>query len=354
MRARRHLTAGLWLGLLGGLAMPELLGQEGEGLVALATPPSGVRILGVETDGEGKSNEAGLGDRIILAVDGLPQLLARVGGECEQLYLFLDGLPLADTHPESCNPERGWVRYHLLRSDASDAAWHTLLGSPTGLTRRIPVGLGSSNDFALVTLPDGLQLRIFHRAELWLFGALLVGALAIFIRLSRSTELLRSSSADGLNASPTAPYSLARVQAAFWFFLVLSAYVFLWMVTEELDTITDSVLALIGIGSGTALGAAMIDSNGSPSRAVSSGFWNDLLEGPSGLAFHRFQMVVWTLLLGLIFVLAVYRSLAMPEFSATLLGLLGISSGTYLGFKFPERDAAQKAVGEPPAGPAQL
>jgi hypothetical protein len=27
----------------------------------------------------------------------------------------------------------------------------------------------------------------------------------------------------------------------------------------------------------------------------------------------------------------------MPEFSTTLLALMGISSGTYLGFKIPER-----------------
>src|SRR6185295_10068990 len=56
------------------------------------------------------------------------------------------------------------------------------------------------------------------------------------------------------------PYSLSRFQMGFWFFLVIAGYVFAWVVTGELDTITDSILALIGIGAGTALGAAMIDS----------------------------------------------------------------------------------------------
>jgi hypothetical protein len=36
---------------------------------------------------------------------------------------------------------------------------------------------------------------------------------------------------------------------------------------------------------------------------------------------------------------SVYKDLAMPEFSATLLGLMGLSSGTYLGFKVPEKKA---------------
>ena len=51
------------------------------------------------------------------------------------------------------------------------------------------------------------------------------------------------------------------------------------------------------------------------------------------ITFHRFQIVVWTLILGVVFVSEVLTKLAMPVFDATLLTLMGISSGTYLGFK---------------------
>ena len=51
------------------------------------------------------------------------------------------------------------------------------------------------------------------------------------------------------------------------------------------------------------------------------------------IAFHRFQIVVWTLILGVIFVSEVPTKLTMPSFDSTLLALMGISSGTYLGFK---------------------
>ena len=44
-------------------------------------------------------------------------------------------------------------------------------------------------------------------------------------------------------------------------------------------------------------------------------------------------MLAWTAILGLVFVYSVWERLAMPEFSATLLSLMGISAGTYLGFK---------------------
>jgi len=73
-----------------------------------------------------------------------------------------------------------------------------------------------------------------------------------------------------------------------------------------------------------------------PSAGASKGFLRDILSDSSGYSFHRFQIFAWTIVLGIIFVSSVYNNLTMPEFSTTLLGLMGISSGTYIGFKFPE------------------
>ncbi len=70
---------------------------------------------------------------------------------------------------------------------------------------------------------------------------------------------------------------------------------------------------------------------------VSQGFIDDLLTILHGYSFHRFQMFVWTIVLGFIFVHGVYNRLAMPAFSPTLLALLGISGLTYIGFKIPEK-----------------
>jgi hypothetical protein len=41
------------------------------------------------------------------------------------------------------------------------------------------------------------------------------------------------------------------------------------------------------------------------------------------------------LILRVIFIAPVYRTLEMPEFSGTLLALMGLSNGTYMGFKCP-------------------
>jgi hypothetical protein len=74
-----------------------------------------------------------------------------------------------------------------------------------------------------------------------------------------------------------------------------------------------------------------------PSRNRS---WHlDLLSDENGVSLHRLQMAVWSIALMAVFVRAVHTDLLMPEFDATLLGLMGISSGAYIGFKFPERVA---------------
>ena len=65
-------------------------------------------------------------------------------------------------------------------------------------------------------------------------------------------------------------------------------------------------------------------------------WWRDILSDENGLSFHRFQIVLWTIILGMIFIWTVANSFSMPEFEPTLLLLMGISSGTYLGFKFKE------------------
>lgn len=63
----------------------------------------------------------------------------------------------------------------------------------------------------------------------------------------------------------------------------------------------------------------------------------DILTDANGISFHRFQMLAWTIVLVSIFLNGVFRTLTMPPLNPTLLALMGISAGTYLGFKIPEK-----------------
>jgi hypothetical protein len=232
--------------------------------------------------------------------------------------------------------------------------------------------------------------------------------LGLFAWLARKTNLIREPGACPVPGK-LRPYNLGRTQMAFWFFLIYVSYLVIWLVTDALDTITPSLLGLMGISAGTALGEALIDSGKDTTKenqlqdmmaekqsleqtipsmqsqldsmnarttltpedmsnrdslnkqlldartrlglvtqqvqalspiaasGVSRGFISDILSDGNGYSFHRFQIFAWTIVLGIMFITSVYNRLTMPEFSATLLGLMGISSGTYIGFRFPEK-----------------
>ena len=93
---------------------------------------------------------------------------------------------------------------------------------------------GKDQQFYLTVIPP------FRSA----FGLIVIlGALIAFIALARYTHIIRDAAAprrpDGQR-----PYSLARGQMAFWFFLVIASYFFLWIVTGDMDTLNTSVLAI--------------------------------------------------------------------------------------------------------------
>jgi len=293
---------------------------------------------------------AGLDDRLSVHVQNFATLLANAHGDCRAIVLFIDGMAIEGLQPESCDKHSGHVRYRLQRTEKSDDAWHTLLGSPKHFYRQVSVSIGSDPQFSAGSRGE-FNLEIIPPHGLAIFSVISVLGVAFFFWMCIRTSLIRSGS--GTLDPNRRPYSLSLFQMAFWFFLVVAGYVFVWLITDELNTITASILALIGIGAATAMGATLIDtSKAAPMTAdVSQGFLKDVLSDREGISLHRFQMFVWTLVLGVIFIVSVYRSLEMPEFSATLLGLMGISSGTYLGFKVPEKTASDAPAGTTPPPP---
>jgi len=305
-----------------------------------------LKVTGVVSQDAAHPKRAALGKAVTLQVEGLASLVSPDSQvHCSNLILFLDEIAIPGSPPESCSPAEGTVRFLLERTDKSDRAWHFLLKEPTRVVRVISASVGPNEELAYPTTVRDLELEIIPKGKFFSFLAMLAIGLVVFVRLALKTALLRDPVPAPAGQLP--PYSLSRFQLGFWTLLVLAAYVFIWMVTAQLDTITGSVLVLLGIGSGTALGATLIDtgktapagSSPPPEPAtpvVSRGFLNDLLSDANGVSIYRFQLFAWTLILGVIFCASVYDGLQMPQFSTTLLGLMGLSSGTYLGFKVPE------------------
>ena len=297
-------------------------------------------------------NLAGLDDRISVHVQNFSTLLKQVNGNCANIVLFINGMAIKGLQPESCDNTNGHVRYLLRRTDDSDEVWHKLLGSPHHYGKPVSISLGADTQFPIRSSVTNFALEAVPRFWFLLFLAIAAVFIFLVVLLCRRTSIIRSGGA-GLPMHQR-PYSLSLFQMVFWFCLVIIAYVFVWMINDELDTITGSVLALIGIGAGTAIGAAMIDKSkieAAPEAAdvPSRGFVHDVLSDAGGISLHRFQMFIWTLVLGIIFIASVYKNLSMPEFSATLLGLMGISSGTYVGFKVQEKTATDAPAGSSPS-----
>ena len=391
--------------------------------------------LGYEDDKD-ERNKAGIRDIIIVKVKNLKKLVDlslcrdekgnKISGCTEQkIALFLEGRKIVAVEPEavSLNGNDGTIQYHLSRNAGkNDEAWADLLGNPDVgnenffYRKDTKVSVGLENEYAIAGAKPFNLIRI-REYRFWISSIFYLILLFLIIRLAVKSDLLRDigeqpdgsrdpqafgilqAFAFGKKDENRKPYSLARFQMAFWFLLVIGSFFYIYLITGALDIITTEILGLIGIGAGTALGAAAIDAGkretvnsdlntkqaekkrleeeiaaldskintsllpddldtlesdktkkeeklaqlngetenlGTSLRAKSEGFLKDILTDATGVSFHRFQMFVWTLVLGVIFIISVWTRLSMPEFGATLLALLGISAGTYLGFKIPE------------------
>jgi hypothetical protein len=113
--------------------------------------------------------------------------------------------------------------------------------------------------------------------------------------------------------------------------------------------IPTSMLGLLGISATTYVAAALVDRNdGTSTPPTSKGFWKDI-SGSSGVQLHRIQIIAWTVVLAFVFIVRIFTKLSIPDFNPTLLGLLGLSAGTYVGFKFPENQSPASTQTQPAA-----
>jgi hypothetical protein len=367
------------------------------------TPDASPRVIRAIGDVE-------LDDVIEINIENLEKWAEK--NDVTKLVPYINGRSIKGNYPEEIHLERGRIIYHLEIKPENKGTWIDLLGEPHALRTPVtlsvgPEGVGSAFD-SVHDSNNRISMTVISPVY-GLIALLIIGVtLVLLLWLVRNTNIIRE---PGVCPTPgkKRPYNLGRAQMAFWFFLIYASYVTIWLVTGALDTITTSLLALMGISAGTALGEAMIDNNKDTVKTnqtqdltaeklaveqsisetqtqldaanqlastdltdqsnrdalnrqltdsrtrlsqidqqlrtlsaqqpsmVSSGFLRDILSDSSGYSFHRFQIFAWTIVLGIIFLSSVYNSLSMPEFSTTLLGLMGLSAGTYIGFKFPEQ-----------------
>ena len=380
-----------------------------------------------------------LGDTIKVTFKNLNEWTSAAKVKASSIYLILNGHELKGLPPEE--PGDNSLNFKLSRitegANPNSATWTTLLTE----IRDEPKVLVSVRYGGPVPFPNEVPTNFDPFPQPW-SGIMLV--LLIFMAIGFGVIAYRS---DILRDSPAIAgirqaYSLARCQMAWWFFIVLGGYCYIWLALGNRDSLSDGVLILTGISAATGLSAIVIgntsadpakqqqaadqatnqaalqdrlatlstlidlgatdqgtadlkteksekitkknniqaDTSLSPEdrkatlealntrleqletaitaandtarlplqveqadktaqltaiarKGETQNLLFDILRDTDGISFHRFQMACWTVILGVVFISAVYRQFEMPNFSATLLGLMGISSGTYIGFK---------------------
>ena len=271
----------------------------------------------------------------------------------EDAHPFINGLKLSNAELRPLGNKNLWA-FNLRRTSINDELWPAIrsrVGDTPRFTRDVVVSFGvdrPSNE--ITSRPVRLILAGIWR-KVFAFGIIALLSV-IFIIACRKSNVLRHGIPPAQGLRP--PLSLSTLQMALWLFVIIASFLFIWIITGSLQAINDSVLLLIGISSGTFLSAALIESTetGSDLNALAKGTPSStgrvslrkteispllqLLSDNDGVSLHRFQMFAWTVVLTLVFTFEVLKNLSMPVFSSVLLGVMGISSGTYLGFKFPE------------------
>ncbi|GAB3930044.1 hypothetical protein GCM10028827_24890 [Mucilaginibacter myungsuensis] len=164
--------------------------------------------------------------------------------------------------------------------------------------------------------------------------------------------------------NPRPSFSLGRAQLAFWTVIIISSFIYLFLKNSgvigagpfvgfkipKLDAVN---LGLLGIAVGTTLISKTID-NGqkdTQGQAVpqqdypSAGFLTDIISDEKGVSIHRLQNVIWTVVVGGIYIsyVGLQDTIALPDdkiITTELLSLMGLSTGAYLGLKLNENKNA--------------
>ena len=286
--------------------------------------------------------EARLGDIINIRVDHLESWFKpdATGKPPSGIVPFLGDVPLKGSRLDGFDPKTGTFRFTLLRNSADPAskeAWNHVLGgfgtmNGEGQTRK-KLSIGR-DDQSPVSVADTAHftLTVFPLADSWIAFGTLLGLIVIFSVFRRMLKDPPQPPAVPGGPVGVQTFSLAKCQMAWWTFIVLTSYIFVWLVTGDF-AFPASSLVLIGISSATALSAVIVQPAPNKGAAVSS-FLKDLLYEDGQPTLHRFQMFAWTAVLGIIFIVKVVNELAQPSFDPSLLALMGISAGAYVGFKF--------------------
>lgn len=300
----------------------------------------------------------------------------------DSFRLWIDGVCFTQLKPLHVNEQDCTFIFQLSYDTARTSPWKLFYAWPgyTTIHHPITMSLGTlqteykgatstvkSNNINPIELRTSVPWMIF--AGYLLFIGLMITAVKMKkgllknpadcikkgIRISFDDKEKTNAAAGVININDL-QFSLSRAQFLFWLIIIFFSIIHIWVITDTLAIPNGSVLLLIGVSGGTFYISRLIDFNSAkkeeadvnaptPQEEVeqflknkqqSKGFLQDILNDGAAISLHRLQLVVFTLFLGLYFIWQVIYGLNLPYIDATMLLLMGISSGTYAGMKTSE------------------
>ena len=139
--------------------------------------------------------------------------------------------------------------------------------------------------------------------------------------------------------TPFGTYSISVTQALFWTFIVAFSCVYVYTLKAAFIAIPAQILLLLGITGGTALASRinstsrdivpkelMIDLQRSDIPRL-----RDMISIAGRLNIYKFQMMVFTIITGIIVLVELIKASNFPEIPDSLIALMGLSNTLYLG-----------------------
>ena len=182
--------------------------------------------------------------------------------------------------------------------------------------------------------------------EIVIIACAVISGVLYFYILSRHNFQIIKDPVD----IPNPPFSLSRSQMAFWTLVLMFSIFYVWFDQGEFITLDDTILGLIGISAGTTIGGYYLDkrdarnAKGLLHQTVNNGknFFLNICSDANGLSIHRFQNVIFTIMIGFYVVYKVLEDGEFPAIDNNMLLLLGISSATYLAIKQDENNPGKQ------------
>lgn len=294
-----------------------------------------IKVVNVFTTNHKRiTNGSVINDYIAVKIDGFEKLVKDTVSSNSQIVLMINGAPCPDITCYDIDYKRHAIIFHLDSSATSlrkiknyvKSRWEKYVFSEVSIRyKKHPLESIVKNYNLYFTSPFVIRNCIF------IFGIITL----LLILLIRKTNIMRQG-------DQSTPYSLAQSQLTFWTLVIFIAVCYIWYETNELPILPTNILILMGITIGTTLGSKYINIDGGKGDVIitkpAKNFFIDIMSSDNnGTNIHRLQMVIWTCMLGFIFMIKVLSDLQLYNIDETYLYLTGISNGTYILLKTLEK-----------------